>query len=376
MLRDEEAEKRAIVKTVLCELSVAYALNGDVWRSRAFRRACDIIDAVVPGEDNKGGKEKKASRRRWEYLVPLDAPQDVPGIGSSIGNVIRSLTRERHKKGGNLDEIIRMWRNSVVDESRLYAFQAFKKIMGVGDKMAIDLVNAGFLTIDQVREASLTTEGKRLGLQRAAVREGLRFYEYLDKRIPRNIATHVINRIQNLILSHSYGSVPVMPLGSYRRGYSSVGDIDILLRLSASSVSSASSSFSDSESVRRMLVRELGPDYVFTISKGSRRLSFLMRMPSAATPTSVSKNRSKMHSVGRVDVFMMKDASEEASFTLYATGSASFNEYMRQAAKRRGMRLNEYGLYNSLTGKRYDLRREEDAFRIIGIPYVPPELRT
>lgn len=58
---------------------------------------------------------------------------------------------------------------------------------------------------------------------------------------------------------------------------------------------------------------------------------------------------------------------------LYLTGPQAFNLYSRQEAKKRGLKLNQYGLWQ---GNRLVAARTESAiFRAIGLEYQPPEKR-
>src|SRR5205807_9653704 len=65
---------------------------------------------------------------------------------------------------------------------------------------------------------------------------------------------------------------------------------------------------------------------------------------------------------------------------MYFTGNKEHNIVMRQRAIERGLRLNEYGLFRSREETRdpkllVACRTEEEIFRKLGLPYIPPELR-
>lgn len=73
------------------------------------------------------------------------------------------------------------------------------------------------------------------------------------------------------------------------------------------------------------------------------------------------------------DLRVVKDA--EFPFALaYFTGSKEHNVVMRQRAKDRGLKLNEYGLYRE-DGSLVPCKDEAGIFRALGLPYLPPELR-
>lgn len=57
------------------------------------------------------------------------------------------------------------------------------------------------------------------------------------------------------------------------------------------------------------------------------------------------------------------------------TGPTKYNLRMRMAAKRRGFKLNEYGLYNRDSGEYIAGRTEEDIFEALSISYKSPEQR-
>ena len=60
---------------------------------------------------------------------------------------------------------------------------------------------------------------------------------------------------------------------------------------------------------------------------------------------------------------------------LMATGPVGFNVNMRAIAKKKGMLLNEYGLYVRADHRRLAGKTEEEVFRFLGMRYVVPEER-
>jgi DNA polymerase (family 10) len=60
---------------------------------------------------------------------------------------------------------------------------------------------------------------------------------------------------------------------------------------------------------------------------------------------------------------------------LYFTGSKAHNVKLRSMAKKRGLKINEYGIFNEKTGRRLAGRTEEEMYRALGLPYIEPELR-
>lgn len=60
---------------------------------------------------------------------------------------------------------------------------------------------------------------------------------------------------------------------------------------------------------------------------------------------------------------------------LYFTGSKEHNDRLRTLAKKRGLKINEYGLFNESTGRKIAGRTEEEVYEALGLSYIPPELR-
>jgi DNA polymerase (family 10) len=63
----------------------------------------------------------------------------------------------------------------------------------------------------------------------------------------------------------------------------------------------------------------------------------------------------------------------------YFTGSKAHNIAVRTMGVRKGLTINEYGVYevrkDGSQGKRVGGESEEDVFRAVGLPWIPPELR-
>jgi len=60
---------------------------------------------------------------------------------------------------------------------------------------------------------------------------------------------------------------------------------------------------------------------------------------------------------------------------IYFTGSKAHNIRLREMAIRKGLRLNEYGLFRAKTGKLIVAKTEEEVYQHLGLPYIPPTLR-
>jgi DNA polymerase (family 10) len=73
-----------------------------------------------------------------------------------------------------------------------------------------------------------------------------------------------------------------------------------------------------------------------------------------------------------VDLRVVEDAQFPYALA-YFTGSKDHNVVMRQRAKERGLKLNEYGLFRGEQNTK--CKTEADIFAALDLPYIPPELR-
>lgn len=76
----------------------------------------------------------------------------------------------------------------------------------------------------------------------------------------------------------------------------------------------------------------------------------------------------------QVDLRVVEDESFGAALH-YFTGSKEHNIKMRDLAKKNGLKINEYGVFNVNTGEMIVCKKEEDVFKSVKLPYIEPELR-
>jgi DNA polymerase (family 10) len=74
----------------------------------------------------------------------------------------------------------------------------------------------------------------------------------------------------------------------------------------------------------------------------------------------------------QVDCRVVESRSFGAAM-VYFTGSKNFNIKLRQIAIRKGLKVNEYGVFRK--DKFIAGRTEEEVFKVLGLPYIEPELR-
>jgi len=133
----------------------------------------------------------------------------------------------------------------------------------------------------------------------------------------------------------------ISPAGSLRRGKETIGDIDIL-------VSSSNSS---------------------PIMDAFTHLSFVEEvLAKGKTKSSILTNEGL-----QIDLRVVSPDSFGAALQ-YFTGSKSHNINLREKAIRKGLKINEYGVFTQ-KGEKLAGRNEEDVYASLGLPLIPPELR-
>jgi DNA polymerase (family 10) len=184
-----------------------------------------------------------------------------------------------------------------------------RALAGFGEKTELNILQAVELHAEQIRRFKLAVA--------AQYAEALRSY-----------------------LAAVPGVKQVTVAGSFRRMRETVGDLDIIV--TAAPGSNVMQDFTGYDEVAEILV--VGPT----------RASILLKCGL------------------QVDLRVVPEESYGAALH-YFTGSKSHNIAVRQIAQKRGLKINEYGVYRGKT--RIAGETEESVYRAVDLSYVPPELR-
>jgi len=76
----------------------------------------------------------------------------------------------------------------------------------------------------------------------------------------------------------------------------------------------------------------------------------------------------------QVDLRVVEEESFGAALA-YFTGSKEHNIRLREMAVKKGLKINEYGVFNVKTEKKLGGVREDDVYKILGMPFIAPEMR-
>jgi DNA polymerase (family 10) len=117
-------------------------------------------------------------------------------------------------------------------------------------------------------------------------------------------------------------------------------------------------------------------DILATAADAGPVMDAFTSMPKVATIIGKGPTKSSviLSSGIHVDLRVVPDDGFAAA-AHYFTGSKEHNTEVRAIAKKKGYKLNEYGLYKSDTDVAIPLTTEESLFEVLGLDFIPPEIR-
>ncbi|OGD18026.1 MAG: DNA polymerase III [Candidatus Aminicenantes bacterium RBG_16_63_14] len=174
------------------------------------------------------------------------------------------------------------------------------------------------------------------------IRKAIETRERVAERISIGEAALVADEVI-AYLAKAPGISRVSAAGSLRRMKETVGDIDVL------------ACGKNGAEIIRYFARN--PNAVRVLAEGETKGSVAVRAGETER---------------QVDLRVV-DASEYGAALLYFTGSKAHNIKLRGLAKERGLKISEYGVFRGT--KRLASREEEDCYRVLGMPWIPPEMR-
>ena len=272
-----------------------------------------------------------------EDITDINQLKGVPKIGSSIFEL--------------LAEFVNTGKIAKLEKYRAHPISVFSEIYGVGPKKAEELAKLGIPSIAKLRQIVKQNPGILNGTQKV----GLQYYEDILERIPRQEIDEYKSEFERII-----GGPTVLEIvGSYRRGSSFSGDIDVIF---TSPSSTEFDHFLDSLISANIIVEVL--------SRGKSKCLVIACLPS-------HKGRRQGFVYRRVD-FLYATRTEFPFSILYFTGSKGFNVVMRNHAISLGYSMNEHGLTQIATGQLVNpeqFKSEQDIFQFLGLEYKRPEER-
>ena len=284
---------------------------------------------------------RKAIKAISNLDYPLESGKDaleLAGVGKKIAEKIQEIIDT-----GELHQVEELGPEKL---EKTKVLTAFNKIWGVGPVKAATLWDAGARSI-----ADISKNKKLQGLLNDNQKVGLKYYEDLQKRIPRWQVDELKKKIMNQIRSFNTETglkVRARVCGSYRRKAQNSGDMDLLI--TEETDIPVLNGIVDKLTNTGIIIETLGlgPSKYMGIVKTSDGTAF------------------------RLDIEAVKMA--EWPFALvYFTGSGGFNEKQRQIAKKKGYSLSEHGMKDVETGVyAKGIKNERDIFDFLGMKYLAP----
>jgi DNA polymerase (family 10) len=290
------------------------------FRIRAYRRAAQTIEALS------------------EDISDISAKGELTGI-TGIGTDL----------AGKIREFIETGRISFFEDLKKKVSPAFLKLIdipGVGPKTAKLLVDE--LKIKDIDDLEAKAKAHRLsklpGIRRKTeenIIRGIQIIKRGRERVSLGIALPMAEEIVGA-LKKAAGISRMEVCGSLRRRKETIRDIDVL-------------------------VTAARPSEVMDVFVG---LSFIKQV--------IAHGPTKSSAITKEGVQVDVRAVEPESFgaaLLYFTGSKEHNIRLREAAVKKGLKINEYGIFSVKSNKRLGGSTEEQIYRMLGLKFIPPELR-
>ncbi len=311
--------KNQEVARILHEIADLLELQGVAFKPRAYRRAAQAVaSCTAPIEE----------------LAAAGTLDTLPGVGEAIAKKIAEIVNT-----GRLAYHEELKASLPVD------LFALTQVEGVGPKTAKLLYETlGVRSLADLEDAARAGRIQAVkGLGRKTQERILRGLEETRRVERRILLGQALPLAEDLCgrLRRSGAFNRLIPAGSLRCGRETIGDLDLL------------ATSGDPQAAARAFV-EL-PDMEEVLAHGEKKSS--VRLSGGL----------------QVDLRVVPEESFGAALQ-YFTGSKAHNIALRTRAVSRGLKLNEYGLFDredrAVAGK-----TEEEIYTGLGLPLIPPELR-
>jgi DNA polymerase (family X) len=312
----------ATIAALFDELADLYELDGAVvHRVLAYRNAAKSV-REAPRSVAALAREGKATQ--------------LPGIGATLEDKIMSLLETGTIPAA--EKLRAKYPVGLVELTRL---------PGLGPKKARKLFDE--LGIDSLEALRAAASGEQLRDVRGF---GVKFEEAVLKAFAAGVAEapaprtllHKALQVGDAVvaaLREHPAADRVELAGSARRGADSVKDLDVVATASDPPA----------------LLRALGEIDLVETSSASDNAA-----------------RARTHTGLSIDLRVV-EPDQFGNVLQHLTGSKNHNMALREAAVRRGLHVSEYGILDDATGTTHRCATEEQVYELLGLPWIPPELR-
>jgi len=129
-------------------------------------------------------------------------------------------------------------------------------------------------------------------------------------------------------------------------------------------------------SARRMKETVKDIDVLVTSKKPARVMDAFVGLPNVAEVLAHGDTKSsvRLREGIQADLRVVEPDCFGAALQ-YFTGSKQHNIRIRELAQRQSLKVNEYGVFDEERDRRVAGATEEDVYRAVGLPFIPPEIR-
>ena len=314
------------VAEVLNEIGTLLELKGEnPFKTRAYANAARALEALTESLDK---------------LIAENRLGEIKGIGEALQKKITELVTT--DKLAYYEELKASIPAGLVEMLGIPGVGP-KKVKALNDKLGIETIEQLEAACQAGQVAKLEGFGEKT---QAKILEGIQFKRTYAAR---HLLSDALARAEPLLesLRGHPDVIRCSTAGSLRRWRETIGDVDFL----------ASS------------------------KKPANVIGFFTSQPAVARISAKGDTKASVILEGGIqaDLRVVSDAEFPCAL-MYFTGNKEHNIVMRQRAIGRGLRLNEYGLFRSREETRdpkllVPCPTEEEIFRKLGLPYIPPELR-
>ena len=260
---------------------------------------------------------------------------EIPGVGEAIAKKIEELIET-----GKLEYYENLKKSIPSGVLELL------KVSDVGPRKAkLFYEELGIDNVDKLEEAAREHKLENLpGMGKKAeenILRGIELYNRRDKRallgVALPIAEEIIGRLKSL---KEINQIDIA--GSLRRRKDTIGDIDILV--TSKQPEKIMDKFTHLPEVKEILAEGLTKSAILT--------------------------RQNIH----VDLRVVEPDSFGAALQ-YFTGSKAHNVRLREMAVKQGLKINEYGVFQTKDDKKVAGKEEQEIYQKLGLPFIMPELR-
>lgn len=312
---------------ILDELADIMMRTGEAFKAKQYLRARDSIYAFP------------------EKITDVSQIKSLPGFSNGKGAIYKKL--EKYYNSPEKDREL----PSLLLRMRKDPLNLFTKIYGIGPSKAKQLIEKNEIeTIENLKNKMTSNPSLLNNVQKI----GLKYYDDLLERIPRSEIEVFQEELRLEFCKMNKPTASFEIVGSYRRGATSSGDIDVIITDSSNNME-----------VFKTILNQLKDNGIIieTLSEGKTK--------------SLTIGKIKNGKPRRID-FLYSNPIEYPFAVLYFTGSKAFNASMRGYAQTHGLRLNEHGLRKLINNKpetnylELSIVSEKDIFNYLQLQYVEP----